>query len=627
MNIVDTLLFPTVTTMFDARECPASDVVTARQKVIWSVIHGGPVIGAAAASSADGRLKKLAAAVYGHRQIEPVVRLKVLKSLDEVEPLLRRSADPVGRETKDRVFALLARVSVDLNDVVVLPVRLPVLPYSPKPPYTYDFKLPTRLDAGVTLIDFERLAFDNRVIYQYYEGVTFATYFYQNAVYMSGDDGRRWQSRLAALVKHTGFADRVATGSFYEDTVTHMGVAYDTSFVPDFDVRALVPLTRRIGCEIAPRRTGCTDAACARHVGSAVATQEEALAYRAALDVRRVDRVPSEFASLFLAFPFLDGHYVRPDGTVKFLDVAPPRRTSVTATVRRVRATAYKEEEVADAARALCLDDVLEYALHADRPEDQGAALLVLRQMIGDSISVNGEKIRLPYRNEVERWIAHRPVDAADVRVLLPYVGGGGGGDGDDGNRESAVNTAVALVRDIADGVRSELAATFVCSSFHCMENHFLDVYDALRTDAERYVFFTLVLQQYSVNAYREYRDGLRPKFESGEDKKYDDDDDDDRCVLSSLESKYRKYSRPYKDATVLDRLDSFTERLVCPTDLSSSSSSTSPTRRHPWTACDPDANMETYEFVDRQLATLAATGDVELTPYQTASYITLCVT
>lgn len=600
--------------MFRVRDRLASDDEAARQKTVWSVVRGEPAVSSDAASTADGRLKMLAAAVYGHRQIEPIVRLKIYKTLDSVLRLLRSAGDDIGPEIKTRVGDLLERTPVEFGDVVRLPVRPPILAYTPEPPSTYDFKLPTRRSTGVTLFDFEQMAFDNHLIYQYYEGVTFATYFYQNAVYALGatdvDSHRRWQARLASLIKRTGFSDSVATGAFYEDTVRYRGVDYDTSFVPDFDVRSLVPRATRVGCEISPT-PHCTGSACvALQRRQSSASPEEALAYRAALDVRRVDRVPPHLVTVFLTFPFKDGHYVRPDGTVTFLDVSPPRRASLRATVERVCETASLEEDVYDAARTLRLSDVLAYALYANRLESQAVSLLILRQMIGNWIRVNGMRIRLPYRNEVLRWVsfrcARKAASAEDVRVLLPNGGGKGGGR----NRNS-VATVVALVRDIADSAQSKLAVAFLCSSFHIMEVDYLDAHDALDTHAELYVFFTLVLQQYGINAYRVYRDRLRPEFAARVDDTYDVQD-----TLAFLAGKYRKFSRPYAGLTVQDRIDSFTEPLISPTEVSSLNAS----------KCDPDTCMETYEFVDGQLSTLATTGDVDLTPYQTASYLALLV-
>lgn len=598
-----------VVIMFSVRDRLASDDVVARQKTVWSVVRGDPVSGAA--STTDGRLRKLAAAVCGHREIEPVVRLKIHKSLDAVLQLLRSAGDEIGPEIKRRVGDLLERTSIDFDDVVRLAVRPPILAYAPEPPPTYDFKLPTRRSTGVTLFDFEQMAFNSHLIYQYYEGVTFATYFYQNAIYSLGatddDEDDRWQARLAALIKRTGFSDSVAMGAFGGETVRYRGVDYDTSFVPDFDVHSLAPLSSRIGCEAAttPHCTGATCTVLRQQRLSA--SLEDALAYRAAVDLRRVDRVPPHLVDVFLTFPFKDGHYVRPDGTVTFLDVDPPRRASLRATVERVCETSTLEEDVYDAARTLRLGDVLAYALYANRPESQAVALLILRQMIGSWLRVNGTRIRLPYRNELLRWVSFRcarraPDAAEDVRVLLPKGRGGR-------NRDS-VATAVALVRDIAGSVQSKLAVAFVCSSFHIMEVDYLDAYDALVTHAELYVFFTLVLQQYGLNAYRACRDRLKPEFVPRVDYTYDV-----RNTLAFLASKYRKFSRPYAGLTVQDRIDSFTVQLVSPAEWPTSAA-----------LCDPDECMETYEFVDGQLATLAATGDVDLTPLQTASYITLLV-
>lgn len=614
--------------MFNLRAEFASADEVARQDLMWSVIRGAPVLD----SRFDANwstVKKKTAAIYGHRQIDPVYQVKIRKSLGAVVQLLtENTADnddilnehSIRHAVKNKIIALINGTSVDVNDVLQLAVRTPILAYSPEPPPTYDFKLPLRPTTGVSLFAFELMAFNNRVIYQYYEGVTFSAYFYHNAKYMLNlsdaerlETDERWQARLALLIKRTDFADIVSMAAFYEDTVRYRGVGYDTSFVPNYDVYSLTPASR-IGCDMAEsKQPHCTDSKCINHkksshddtVNDSVAV-EKLLTYRAGLDVRRVDKVPPEYMSVFLTFPFKDGHYIRPDGSILYLDVGLPRRASVTLTIERICDMSTLEQDVADAARTLRLQDVLAYALHADRLESQGVALLILRQMIGNIIKVNDIKIRLPYANEVLDWVARHCAKEDSVLIIMPK------GSKDDKNQNS-VATAVALIRDIAASAQSKLAAAFVCSSFHLMESDYRDAYDKLTTDAELYVFFTLVLQQYNVNAYRLHRDRLKPKFGGGRDTndafQYSD-------PMSFLANKYRTYTRPYTDSSVQNRLDAFTQPLVTPTDISAT---TKP-------ICNPDQCMELYEFSDPQLNTLAATGTVDLTPSQIASYIALCI-
>lgn len=606
--------------MFDLRREFASAEEVARQELMWSVIRGETVLDSAPTTVPDeSTLMKKTAAIYGHRQINPVHQVKIYKSLDAVLQLL---ADEDGEDllnehtirhvVQNKIKSVLANTSVDVNDVLQLPVRPPVLAYSPEPPFTYDFKLPLRPTTGVSLFAFELLAFNNRVLYQYYEGVTFSSYFYHNTMYMLGvsdadrlETDERWQARLALLVKRTDFTDIVSMAAFYEDTVRYRGVGYDTSFVPKYDVYSLTPASR-IGCDMAKSKPPCTDSECINYKKQSNETTIDdsvaLLTYRAVLDVRRTDKVPPEYMSIFLTFPFKDGHYIRPNGTIVFMDVGLPRRTSVTLTIQRICDMSTLEQEVADAARTLRLYDVLAYALHAERLESQGVALLIMRQMIGNVIDVNGIKIRLPYANEVLDWVARHCVDKDNdsARVIMPKRG----------NDENSAAAAVALVRDIAASVRSKLAATFVCSSFHLKESDYRNVYDRLATDAELYVFFTLVIQQYNLNAYRHHRDRLKPKFDTKDSFQYSD-------PMAFLANKYRMYTRPYADSSVQSRLDAFTEPLVTPTDVSAAIVKP---------ICNPDRCMELYKFSDPQLNTLAATGNVVLTPIQIASYITLCI-
>lgn len=603
--------------MFDLRDEFASAEEVARQELMWSVIRGESVL-----DSVDGStIMKKTAAIYGHRQINPLHQVKIYKSLDAVLQLLAdEDGDDIFNEhtirhvAKNKIKSVMDNTSVDVNDVIQLPVRTPVLAYSPEPPFTYDFKLPLRPTTGVSLFDFELMAFNNRVIYQYYEGVSFSSYFYHNTMYMLGvsdaerlETDDRWQARLALIIKLTDFVDIVSMAAFYEDTVRYRGVGYDTSFVPNYDVYSLMPASR-IGCDMAKSKPQqCTNSECVNYKHqhyneTSVDDSVAMLTYRAALDVRSTDKVPPEYMSIFLTFPFKDGHYIRPNGTILYLDLGLPRRTSVTLTIQRICDMSALEQEVTDAARTLRLHDVLAYALHAERLESQGVALLIMRQMIGNVIDVNGNKIRLPYANEVLDWVARRCVDKSDdgAPVIMPKSG----------RHENSLATAVAMVRDIAASVRSKLAAAFVCSSFHLKESDYRDIYDRLATDAELYVFFTLVIQQYNLNAYRHHRDRLKPKFGTDDSFQYSD-------PMAFLANKYRMYARPYANSSVQSRLDAFTEQLVKPTDVSAAIVKP---------ICNPDRCMELYEFSDPQLKTLAATGNVELTPFQIASYITLCI-
>lgn len=538
------------------------DVVLQRQRTVWSVVRGDT-------PDPASPLQAKAAAVCGHRAIDPLVCAKVYKSLDRI---LRASST----EAKSR---LLDGVALGVGDWVRLPVRPPIVPYLPDPPSAYDFKLPVRRSYRVSLYDFERMAFEHRGVYQFYEGVSFAAYFYQNAVYAFPGDDDRWQSRLLRVIRQTNFCAAVCTAAFYEDTVVYRGDAYDTSFVPNYDVNALAPLAR-IGCE--PRCRGCT-------------TETRALAYRAALDVRRVRRVPPEYARLFAAFPFKDGHHIRPDGTVRFLDVDRSRRATRTANVLQ-NCDPSDDGDLADAARTLRLEDVFYYALHVDRLESQGTAMLVLRRMIGNTFAVDGVRITLPFRGEVLEWCSSAPFRHEPSLLLLPegVV---------DGGRHRDTAEAIALVRDIAVAARSKLAAAYTCSRYHLMECHYRAVYEATRTDAQRYVVLTLVMQQYDLNAYRRYRDrALRPVFP----------DDDD---ASGGGGGHRAYTRPLDpSATIQDRLDASTQRLITPVEVSAVVRP----------VLDPIGNMETCEFADPQLAALVEHGDVELTRSQTAAYVTL---
>lgn len=626
--------------MLRLRQTSATPDESLRQELMWSVICDSFKFDTPnSLSPKESILVKMTQAVYGHRKINPLTHLKIYKSLDEVLQLLPKNTEYSTEELlnehakrqviKDKIAHILKSTDVEVNDIIHLPVRTPVLAYCPESPFRYDFKLPIRASTCVSLLDFELLAFDNNVLYQYYESVTFSNYFYHNATFMLGisdtaqlEDDNRWQSKLVLLIKMTDFVDVVTTAAFYEDRVQYKGVTYDSSFVPKYDVHSLIP-SSRMSCDTSMSRTQplpldrCTEFECLSHQKNCehfglddIETVDNILTYRSTLDVRRTDRVPAKYMSLFRTFPFKDGHYVRPDGTLLFVNVDYVQRKSTALTIEGIHVMDNLEAHLVDASRSLHLQDVLVYALYAEQLKHQGVALLVLRQMIGDCIKLEDVKIRLPYVNEVLEWVPqHSTSDRPGLNILLPKRG--------DESRQNilSVDVSVALIRDIATLVQSKLSATFVCSLFHLMECDYSDVYERLNTDTELYVFLTFIIQQYNTTSYRSRRESLNPKFGSVCS---DTKNCELQCVdpVKFLVSKYRVFSRQYTESTIQQKIESFTIPLITPTDVSET---TRP-------LYNPNTFTDLYEFANKQLNELAKTGSVNMTTTQIAAYITLCI-
>ncbi|KAI5630627.1 OrNVorf25-like [Venturia canescens] len=540
---------------------PPSTEEINRQEIVWSVLRGASNI------TLTTMLEKKAAAICHHARIDSIMQCKVLKSLETIKTFIKNEDDLNDVIVQRKIWNYLKTVEIEIGDVMHLSVKPLILTRAPQTVSHENIELETAPNVTVSLHDFETLCFENRVQLQYYTNTPFSSYVFQNILFslsattlesLLGSD--KWQARLATLIHHTGFSDIVTIKSFYEDTVEHNGVVYDTSFVPKYEVRKLKPIARL------PRTTN----------------DPETLNYREKMDPRNVKSVPLSHIGIFLVYPFKDGYYVQPDGTVTHVGIMEPKKNSIQFNVTELCDASNVEHTIDDAARTFNYDDVLAYAIHSVSLKEQGLALLIIRQMIGPVLTLGEFKISLPTIDEILAWTSF---SCTSRKILLP-----------EHSNTPTVAVSNALIRDIASSCVSKLGAAFICSSYNILESDFHAVYGNLRNDAELYVFLTLLMQVYPTNMYKLQRDSLKPVFGSSP---------------RSLE-RYQSSTRAYVQTTLADRLNSYTEPLITPTDVGTS------------VTCPPYKCMELYEFIDPKLNELVTTGDTELTPSQYASFISL---
>lgn len=124
-------------------------------------------------------------------------------------------------------------------------------------------------------------------------------------------------------------------------------------------------------------------------------------------------------------------------------------------------------------------------------------------------------------------------------------------------------------------------------------------MYSLLTNDAEKYVFFTLVLQEYRIETFYAARKKLKPQF--------------GKSIIDL--SKYEQNNRRYTDTLITDRLDTLSEPLLLPSDVNAGVN-----------VCTPYSCSEMYEFVDPQLNELVKTGDTALNSEQLSNLIALMV-
>lgn len=552
--------------MFVVRENLASNDELVRQKTVSNVI----VLG----KSPTTLLEKNAAAIIGHSTINPITQAKVYRVIDEIFEIITSKADLSNEIIKDKIREMIRPVKLQIGDTIRLTRKKPVLTLQPEKIPDYNGILETEISSNANLAEFEYLCFKNHIKYRYMTNTNFATYMYQNLLYYLEVGANvdaclencndQWQSRFATLLANTSFSKDVAMEAFYEDRVYYRNEYHDTSFVPKYDVRAIVPQE--------PINYDVNDA--------------DLIRYYNEMNERTTHYVPVDKMAIFLTFPFKNGHYIQPNGKVVYLNLEKYRcRRSSRIVIQDLCNTFAVESAVDNAARIVSFDNAVYHAVNANDLREQAMALLILRRMVGDTITVENHQIHIPSELNILSWMHF---SCSKTNVVLPPV-----------YESTSMESSKMLVRDIANSCYSALGASIICSGYGIPEVDMGAVYQTLHTDAEKYVFFTMVLQEYPLAIYANARKRLSPKFGHN------------TIDLSA----HKPFTRMYSNTTIAQRLDMLSEPLLRPSDVNNEI-----------TLCNPYKCTEMYEFVHPQLNELVRTGDVDLNRVQLANFIALVI-
>jgi hypothetical protein len=583
-----------------ASSSPTSDEIR-RQRIVQRIVLGEryPIT----------LFEKKAAAISRQKFIDVVLTAKIAKSLNSVCELFRDEADLYETETKNNILAFLDTVRIEDGDALRLPLKLPIFAQPSsfiddnKSPNEFNFQLEPI--SNVNLLEFEYLCFKNRTLFKYYADTSFAVYVYQNLLYSlnvtdvkslyeedeekdnndnnnnnnnDDDNDDAWRKRFLLLLYETNVNESVAYNAFYDDSVIYKNLEYDSSFVPKYDVKKLIPVTEIV----------------------ATSTDQYMIDYYYSIDISKQHEIPEQNIGIFLTFPFKNGYYVYPNGTVMYANVPKLRKRSVITSISAICDVSDIEAAVDSVARRITKDDALSYAVYAKNLIHQAVALMVLRRICGNYVDVPSlnANVRLPNEYDILSWTrisCYRQATSSSQkgRILLPV------------NFKSPTGESNAnLVRDIAASCATKIGATILCSRYRIPEIDLHYVFTRLSSDAELYVFYTLLLQDYSNFSYHAARYKLNPIF--GQDTSID---------LSSYEVSKRSFN-DHDLRDVNERLNSIVEPLL--------SSSQSNNRVYP--NCSPYKCPNLYEFTNPKLRDLVAREDTELDDYQFASFIALCV-
>lgn len=567
-------------------------------------------------------IEKKAAAVCGHEAINPIMQAKIYNNLQSINQILESAAVQLDQanaalgiiydpEDSDSLADLLSNQFVraqilefmqtvpelvptdrkhDYADIQITITKKPlVLTLTPEPILDqhreYEMLESNWVKPSI-LSEFEYLCFNNRTQFRYMGSTNFATYMYQNILhYLQLDETNMvdalttpcnentssdepWQQRLAQLILRINFNSALVEQAFYENSIQYRNTKFDTSFVPKYDVRALEPQ---------------------QPINYTNLNDMDLITYHETLDIRSVQAIPTNKIAIFLTFPFKSGHLVKPCGKIVYLNLETfTNRRSVRVLMQDLCNIHDIETAVENAARLLPLDYVVWHAANAQNIKSQALALLVLRRLIGDTVTIDGHRVELADELRILSWL-EITCSARNIAIPPSYRA----------IPKSLIDNAINMIRDIAASCCSKRGAAFLCSTYGIPEMLMGNVYAELKTPAEKYIFFTLLLQEYPVQMY-----------------------DDLRCQLTGVEfgqsnidlrDTYEPFHREYVNSCVGDRMQLYSEPLLRPDEVNSDV-----------VLCNPVKCFESYEYMDDQLNKLVRNEPIPMNQSQLANFIAL---
>lgn len=557
-----------MTMLFEPRHnLETRDYVVQRQKRIWDIIRNPQF-------NIKTDFDRKVSAYVQHYKIPSILQAKVLKLMTENR--IKSIRDAISNSP--RIANELNSMELEAGDVIYLPVRKRFEVNSP--PYRPNYQHPITVApvSESNLLTFEVLVFKGNSIMPFYENESFALYTFNNILHAFNATSTsdllqktdEWQSHYAALVEASGFSDFVATEPFYSDTINFNNRYYDVRYVPKYDVRSL----KRV-----PRNVTVVDDA--NFINKCITYRKE---FRPT-DGKRID---SRYGIIFKTFPFKDGHYIPVDGTRMFyLDVPPVKNESTFVLVDNICGS--DDLEAAIMANAeLDLEELKSYAIRTNDMNKQGIALLVLRQTVGSFLTIGKLEIELPTFGEVLYWITP---SCSITKLILPKTIL-------EDQMSSSLQYSLLVVKTLTMASGSKRDAAFLASSYFIPAIDYTEVFKRLGSDAERYVFMTLLLQQYNSIGAQEYRKRLKPEFSTKS--------------LNVSFSRIYKYNRSIVMKDLSREITDNSVALIRPTDMSAR------------VTCPPSVCMQNYRFVDKNLRMLSEKGEAFMNQQQESAYLAL---
>lgn len=566
--------------MYKLRQTFPTNEERSRQHKIQRVLFG-----AVPAS----RVEKLAAAVLNNAYVNSVRAFKLERQSDQIQTIL----DTQDLTDDVRIFERRRQILKAIETVKFQPGDTFQLSYKNKTPTLYpELNKPTITrwtqvpSVRVTLVDFEQLVFNNKILVRYYENVRFIDYIVANIKYYLDVDSVEEtvgnmlaQAKLLQFIDQTDYNEFTLIRAFYDDTVTYQDVVYDTSFVPKYPVQDL------------------------KHQLSPIISVDNSdeIAYWNSIDLSTINTIPMQYLAIFMVFPFKNGFYVQPTGKITKIPVKPKKRTSLINVLGSVCSSDDLEAVLDQTSRLYSADEVLHWTLNERSLRNVGLGILLLRRYYGDILTINPFKIALPNEYTVLSWLTLQcGTDDTYPGVLLPL-------NNNESNNLELSRTAVitlALIRDIIAAAQDAFGVSMLISNYCILESDMYPIYQKLVSSTEKYVFLSMVYQYYPYYNYHRALQILSKNLNFGRD------------TTVNVISIYKPNTRHYVNAPLSFKLSQMTVPIVRPQDVNSDIA-----------VCSPIACPDLYELTDPQLRDLARFGTLQFTtPKQFANYVDLCI-
>lgn len=412
-------------------------------------------------------------------------------------------------DLKERILNFTKSVGLEKNDIITISRKKIIFTTFPQKikEYKKNIVIENAYVKINSLFDFEHTIFSKNITFKYYENVNFAFYIYMNLMNDLGikDDSElllfnSWKSKLALLLVQTNFDNKVAVSAFRNNTVTYKGVVYDTSFVPKYNVQDIRPIQRNMTNPI---------------------NVQNMISYRNQLNVRTTKKIDLKYLPLFYTFPFKDGHLIKSDGQIVFMNVPEP-----TNYVKRIISSSLSicsldnvEELVKYVIERLSISEIISTAVNSNSLSEQALALLTLWFIRGSYMYINYIKINLPSLTNLLKWnLCLFTPNMSNVSIILPPLYNN---IYKNSYFELNVKLYTNLVKHIASIAQSAIAVCILCSKYKIPEIVIAHVYNNLdenlgkKNTTQLFVFFTLLIQENYNFIYINARNLLKPTFDT----------------------------------------------------------------------------------------------------------------